>query len=169
MQYFKKYESQSAIEELIFDFLDQCKFLFYPEQWNQVFLDFSKNDIFALVLVYRRKQVNMTEIAEYLAVPLNTVSGVVNRLEKKDLVLRERSKEDKRVVTIELTETGQRFLANEIELIGKYYFKIMSTFSDGEKSMLFDMIEKAFDILSQDINDSEASKLPKKIKHITIE
>ncbi len=170
MPYYDEYENPSSMEKLIFDFLEQCKFLFFPEQWNQLFLDFSKNDVFVLLLVYRRKQVNMTEIAEYLQVPLNTVTGVVSRLEKKELVLRERSLEDKRVVTICLTELGQKFLADEIAQISKYYLRAMEILSSEEKAVLFQAVEKVFKVLHEDMNEaSEKAVQSKQVKRITIE
>ena len=41
-----------------------------------------------------KTQVNMTEIAEYIHVPLNTATGIINRMEKNGLIERTRSQED---------------------------------------------------------------------------
>ncbi|MCJ7688412.1 MAG: MarR family transcriptional regulator, partial [Clostridiaceae bacterium] len=103
----------NKIEEIIFDYIDEFKILFFPEQWSDIFLDFSKNEILALLLLYRQRKANMTEIAEYIMAPLNTATGVVSRLEKKLMVERIRSVEDRRIVLITLTETARSIIEME--------------------------------------------------------
>lgn len=152
------------MESLVFEFMDQCKFIFFPKQWNPFFLDCSKNEIFVLLLVYRKNCVNMTEIAEHLRIPLNTVTGVVNRLEKKEIILRERSKEDKRIVTIVLTDKGKIFLKKEMKELERYFSKVMNSLTEQEKETLSNVVGKVFRILQE-----EKPKVEKKVKRIMIE
>jgi len=54
---------------------------------------------------------NMSTLARNLAMPMSTASGVVDRLEKKKLLLRRYgTKEDKRMVTVHLTDEGKRLI-----------------------------------------------------------
>ena len=116
--------SKVNISELIFQYIDQVKFLFFPDQWSKIFLDYSRNEIFTLIYLYRNPHVNMTEVASYINVPLNTATGVVGRMEKKGLILRERDGQDKRIVTLCLTEMGEQFVRCEIEEIEKIYERV---------------------------------------------
>jgi DNA-binding MarR family transcriptional regulator len=50
----------------------------------------------------------MRELAEFLLVAVNSVTSTVDNLEKKGLVRRQRSAEDRRVVYVELTNAGRR-------------------------------------------------------------
>ncbi len=45
----------------------------------------------------------------------STVTGIIDRMEREDLVLRERSSEDRRIVLIRLTAKGRQ-LASQIEI-----------------------------------------------------
>lgn len=161
-------EFPASVEELIFEIMDKCKFIFYPEQQFDLFLNCSKNEIFALLFVYRQKQVNMSEIAEYMNIPLNTVTGVVSRLEKKHLVRRERSEEDKRVVTISLSEEGKGFMEHEVMELGSHFTRVMEKFSEEEKKTLFGMADKIFDVLNRKEKTGEKPKA-KKVRKIVIE
>lgn len=49
----------------------------------------------------------MKDISEYLGVAVNTVTHIVDNAERKNLVVRERSPQDRRVVHVQLTEIGQ--------------------------------------------------------------
>ena len=143
-------EEKRTIETLFFQYIDQVKFLFFPEEWGSMFLDYSKNEIFTLLLVYREKSVNMTRIAEYMQAPLNTATGVVARLEKKGMLKRERSPYDKRVVTIELTEKGNDFFKKVMDELSYYGEEIFGSLTEEEKETAFKVIDKVMKILRTD-------------------
>lgn len=159
-----------SLEKLFWDFFDQLKFLFFPEQWNRTFLDYSKNEAFTLLLVFRKGQVNMTEIADYLKVPLNTVTGVVGRLEKKNMVFRERHKEDKRVVTVSMTDSGKISVDEQIRELESCFKLIVSSLSAEEMEMAVNIITKVFDLLKQgSLEKRPESDTVRKIRRIPIE
>jgi DNA-binding MarR family transcriptional regulator len=49
----------------------------------------------------------MRELAEFLLLAVNSVTSTVDNLEKKGIVSRQRSAEDRRVVRVELTDAGK--------------------------------------------------------------
>lgn len=162
--------NKSSIEEFIFEFIDQCKLLFFPEQWNYSFMDFSKNELFALLFVYRKGNANMTEIADYLGAPLNTATGIISRLEKRGVIKRERDLIDKRVVTIAISQEGMELLARELKTLGNYYLRFMETITEEEKLLLIKMVGKFLDIISQDLSDKvNSQEKSKKVRKIEIE
>ncbi len=56
---------------------------------------------------------SLSELSERIRAQNSTVTGIIDRMERENLVTRERSKEDRRVVYIRLTAKGRR-LAEEI-------------------------------------------------------
>ena len=103
--------------QIIADYIEEIKDLLSSDIWDNIFLNCSKNEVLIFWLLYQRSEVNMTEIAEYIHVPLNTATGIINRMEKNELIVRTRSKEDKRVVLIGFSEKGRvqfQNLVNEL-------------------------------------------------------
>ncbi len=49
---------------------------------------------------------SLTELSEKIRAQNSTVTGIIDRMEREGLVLRERSQEDRRVVHIRLTQKG---------------------------------------------------------------
>src|SRR3954468_17006975 len=49
----------------------------------------------------------MRELAEHLTVAVNSVTSIVDHLENKGLVQRQRSEEDRRVIRVALTDPGR--------------------------------------------------------------
>jgi DNA-binding MarR family transcriptional regulator len=58
---------------------------------------------------------SLSELSERIRAQNSTVTGIIDRMERENLVVRERSKEDRRVVYIRLTPKGKR-LAEEIPI-----------------------------------------------------
>lgn len=161
---------KETIEQFIFEMIDQCKLLFFPEQWNNTFLDYSKNEVFALFFVYRKGSANMTEIAEYIGVPLNTATGIISRLEKRGVIRRERDVVDKRVVTICISEEGKHFLSEQLKELERYYELFMESITNEEKVLLVKIIGKFLDIVSRDLADkNQVQETKKTVKRIIIE
>ena len=66
-----------------------------------------KTDLLALLMLYRRGEATMSELAADLNVPLSTATGIGARLTRRKLIERERSAEDRRVIVNRLTGEGR--------------------------------------------------------------
>lgn len=108
----------------------------------------------------------MTEIAEYIHVPLNTATGIVNRMEKKGLISRTRSEEDKRVVIIGFSEKGMAQFQSLINEMIYYGMKVIGSLTKEEMELFYKMTSKVKEVLRQEKKREETSK---KIRRITIE
>ncbi|WP_373483194.1 MarR family transcriptional regulator [Acetobacterium sp.] len=161
--------SNGNLETMIFEYIDKIKYLLSPEIWGNELFNCSKNEVFVLLLLYRRSDVNMTQIADYLSVPLNTATGIVARMEKRDFLVRERSSEDKRVVTIKLTDAGRATIRDILNEMIRYGQLMMDSFTTEEVTLIFKLVEKVMDTLSRDASKIEAKPTEPKIRKIMIE
>jgi DNA-binding MarR family transcriptional regulator len=66
----------------------------------------SQPQLTCLLALYEYGPLPVSKLAKYVLVKPSTATGIVDRLEEKGLVKRERSVLDRRIVTIHLTETG---------------------------------------------------------------
>jgi len=157
------------LEAIIFEYIDKIKYMLSSDIWGNEFFNCSKNEVFVLLLLYRRNDVNMTQIADYLNVPLNTATGIVARMEKRDFLVRERSSEDKRVVTIKLTKAGRATIRDILNEMIRYGQLIMDSFTREEVQLVFKMVDKVMDTLSQDASKTAEKQTKPKIRKIMIE
>jgi DNA-binding MarR family transcriptional regulator len=63
--------------------------------------------LWALKTIYQRGSLSLGELSKGMYLHPSTVSGVVDRLEKKGFVLRDRTEKDRRVVKVCLTPKGK--------------------------------------------------------------
>jgi DNA-binding MarR family transcriptional regulator len=71
----------------------------------------------ALRFVALSPGISMRELSEQLYLHISTVSGIVDRLEKKGYVARERGGEDRRIVHLVVTANGRRAI-RRLPLVG---------------------------------------------------
>jgi len=99
----------------------------------------------------RHGKMKVSELSDKMGLSNSTVSGIIDRLEKQEMVERERSKEDKRVVYVSLCpkfeETNQSFHKKVEESIGNVVNK--GTHED------IDKIVDGFTILKRLLNDHQ--------------
>lgn len=159
-------QNEKKFEEYIFQYVDQVKDLLSPQIWQNILLDCSKNEIFVLWLLYVEKEVNMTRIAEYIHVPLNTATGIIGRMEKRKLVVRQRSEEDKRIVTIKIGECGLEQIQLLLKEFMYYGQRVMEGFSKDELDIFFRMLNRFMEILKEERSRDEEKP---KVRKIVIE
>ena len=63
--------------------------------------------LWTLKTIYQSDGLPIGELSERMYLHPSTISGVVNRLEKKGYVLRDRGETDRRVVNVRLTQRGR--------------------------------------------------------------
>ena len=74
---------------------------------TEEFQDITNNDMHIIEAIGMNEPKNMSTIAREISVTVGTLTIAMNSLVKKGDVLRERGKEDRRVVYISLTERGR--------------------------------------------------------------
>lgn len=152
--------------QTITEYIEEIKELLSSDIWENIFLDCSKNEVMIFWLLYQRSEVNMTEIAEYIHVPLNTATGIITRMEHNELIVRTRSKEDKRVVLIGFSEKGMSQFQKLVNELMYYGMKVMSSFTKEEMDLFYKMTTKVKEILRE---EKRKEDLPKKVRKIAIE
>ena len=156
-------------EKPLLNFLiDNLQKVFYPEDWIKIDLTLSKTELLALLIVDRHGEIIMSQIADYIRVPLSTATGIVDRLVKNGYLKRERSEADRRIVVIQLTEKGATILQGFKESLAEYVDRIDQALTDEERRLLFNLFLKVTKLLNQEVQNEESNEMPQ-VKKIAIE
>ncbi|MCB1143766.1 MAG: MarR family transcriptional regulator [Leptospiraceae bacterium] len=70
------------------------------------------------------------------------ITTVIDNLEKRDLVKRVRQEDDRRYITVHLTDTGSELIAEILPGHLSEIFKIMNTLTNSEKEILYNLCKK---------------------------
>jgi len=85
------------------------------------------------------------EIADRMIQVVPAITGLIDRLEKQRLLVRERSVEDRRVIYVEITEKGLAILKQIDEPLAQLHRDLIGHLSQRELKELTGLLEKARD------------------------
>jgi DNA-binding MarR family transcriptional regulator len=102
----------------------------------------------ALMIVSEVSPSGVSEIAERSVTRLSTMTRVVQRLEKKNLVKLSKRRSDARVTEVRLTPLGRRCVERERRTAGEIYRRAMRDFSALDVSALNGLTRRIFANLS---------------------
>jgi DNA-binding MarR family transcriptional regulator len=88
------------------------------------------------------KPLPILEIAERMVVIMPGITGLIDRLEGKGMVCRERSVEDRRIVYVSITERGLALLVDLDEPVRELHRTIVGHLSRAEQEELIRLLEK---------------------------
>lgn len=156
----------SEIMDLVFDNL---KKIVFPEEWLNIDMTLSKHEVFTLMLVDRRGEIIMSQIADYVNVSMSTATGIVDRLVKNGFLERNRIESDRRIVMITLTEKAKN-LVNDIKNIGSRYFSLVSdALTEEERTFMYKLFLKIMGIINKHHANTPEATDNLEVKRIAID
>ncbi len=100
----------------------------------------------AIILLNEKENQTLSQLSDGLSRTRCTITGLVDRLEDKGLVRRKRSRKDRRLVYVSLTDKGRELAAElrekvvpEISKLGE---KLMEKLTDSEAMVLYNALNK---------------------------
>lgn len=111
--------------------------------------------ILVLQTIEESGRVSVSEIARQVSLSQATVTSVIDRLVKKDLVYRERSTTDRRKVRVILTESAKEKLREMPELLQQDFISQFDKLEGWEQKMLIASVERIASLMgAEDVDAS---------------
>ncbi|HYE83393.1 MAG TPA: MarR family transcriptional regulator [Clostridia bacterium] len=132
--------------------LENIKKLFYPGDWMELDLKFSKSELFTMLYLDRRKETTMTELVEYINSPMSTATGIVDRLVKSGYIIRGRSETDRRIVVLTLTEEGKKLIEKLKSMMLGYINMAIDDLTEEETQFLTNIIFRIMNNLQKKLS-----------------
>jgi len=95
-----------------------------------------------LEALYHKGPLCQKDIAAKILKSTGNITLVIDNLEKQRLVRRERDTEDRRYLTIHLTETGEALIADVFAAVEKSIVSEMASLTDSEQELLGNLCKK---------------------------
>jgi len=101
--------------------------------------------------------VNSSQVAKSVNLSAATVTNILDRLENKDLISRVRNTQDKRKVSLSLTENGKALILNAPQALQEHFIENFSNLAQWEQSQLLSSMERLAGMM--DANEIDAAPL----------
>lgn len=111
-------------------------------------LDLTPPQFYVLATIGYAGGLPFSDIGEKMMVTVSNLTGIVDRLEEKKLVVRERDARDRRVVRVTLTEKGVKVYRNTIPVFEKSISQFFSPLNKTQQKELAALLRKLIRITS---------------------
>jgi DNA-binding MarR family transcriptional regulator len=101
--------------------------------------------------------VNSSQVAKSVNLSAATVTNILDRLENKGLISRVRNTQDKRKVSLYLTEDGKALLLNAPQALQEHFIDNFANLAQWEQSQLLSSMERLAGMM--DANEIDAAPL----------
>lgn len=95
----------------------------------------------------RGGEVTPGEIARAVSLSQATVTGILERMEKRGLIARQRSRQDKRCIMVRITGAGHKILEEAPPLMQEAFVERFSNLQDWEQTMILSALQRLVSIL----------------------
>ena len=87
----------------------------------------------------------MSELAEQVMLAVSTLTGIIDNMVAKNLVLRERSQEDRRIVMVKLSAKGKELFIDHEEHRLKMSFGLLNALDEEDQENFISLFRKITD------------------------
>ncbi|QXE19045.1 MarR family winged helix-turn-helix transcriptional regulator [Clostridium sp. 001] len=105
----------------------------------------------AIVEVGRSEEISLNELAKTLNLDKSTMSRTINNLVKSGLVIRDMHPEDRRYVTIKLTDEGMDTFKSIESRMKEYYKNIFHSIPDNKREQVLESLK----LLTESVNKNK--------------
>lgn len=92
--------------------------------------------------ILRDRELTMLQLAQYLGLDKSSITGLINRAERRGLVERSNSPHDGRVINVKVTAEGQKIIQVVSSKIARQIQAITDTLNDEESSQFTALASK---------------------------
>lgn len=86
----------------------------YKNQYQQQTAQLQPQDMYVLERIWLSKNISARDLTERYHIPASTLTGILDRLEKKELIRRIRSSNDRRTIQLTTTAPGDGAVARHL-------------------------------------------------------
>ena len=106
-------------------------------------------------ILFRFGPLKISDISQHMGLSMSTVSGILDRLERDDIILREKSEEDGRVIIVKLTEQFKKTSKLTFSKVGDMWGKSLNLATEEE----IETILNALTIFERLIEEAQQKRL----------
>lgn len=122
---------------------------------TEEFKDISYNDFHIIEAIGVREPKSMTEVARHMRITTGTLTKAMDALTDKGYVVRERSRQDKRVVQVSLTEKGRMAHAHHEQFHREMIASAKGQLTEQEMPVLIYALAKLIDYFQQQYGEAD--------------
>ena len=134
---------------------EQKHFLYTKKMLEKEGLEVSPGQLVVLYALYKKDNISISELSKEVFLDNSTLTGLIDRLGRADLVLRVDAPNDRRSYQIVLTKKAKRLKKDTLRVMKDIENKMLEEFSEDEVLLFRSILERIYCTLDTcSINDN---------------
>lgn len=150
MRKFLKMENN--LEQLLKEIIHTFDFMEEEMKGKSELMELTSRQIFCIEQIKSMQNPNLSELAEIMNIAKPSMTVMINRLEKNQLVNKVQSDSDRRTAHIHLTEKGEKAAGLHEQLHARISEILVSDLTESEQEILIVLLNKAVRTLKLNSN-----------------
>lgn len=139
----KIFDMENSLEQLLKTIIHTFDSMEEEMKGKSDMVELTSRQIFCIEQIKSLKNPNLSELAEVMRIAKPSMTVMINRLEKNQLVEKVQSDSDRRTAHLHLTEKGEKAAVLHEELHAKISDILVSDLTDSEQEILIVLLNKA--------------------------
>lgn len=122
----------------------------YKNEYQLRTSNIQPQDMYVLERIYFNEKVAIKDLSKRYSIPPSTLTGIIDRLEKKNLIERLRTNIDRRAIELVATPEGKIAVEKHIKEDKQFSNNFFNTLKQGKKEKLKELLEELLNNLNKD-------------------
>lgn len=145
----KIFDMENSLEQLLKAIIHTFDSMEEEMKGKSDMVELTSRQIFCIEQIKSLENPNLSELAEVMNIAKPSMTVMINRLEKNQLVQKVQSDSDRRTAHIHLTEKGEKAAGLHEELHAKIADILVSDLTESEQEILIVLLNKAIRTLNK--------------------
>ena len=122
----------------------------YKDSFQQQSSGIAPQDMYVLERVYYQEKTRSRDLSRAYGIPPSTLTGILDRLEEKKCIRRDRKSDDRRAVDLAVTGRGKDVLKRHIEENKLFSRNLFNGLDDGQRKIFLGLLEVLLNAVKKD-------------------
>lgn len=119
----------------------------YKDSYQQQSSGIAPQDMYALERIHFQGKVQSMDLSRAYGIPPSTLTGILDRLEKKQYIRRERKNDDRRAIGLVVTDKGEDVLRRHIGEDRLFARNLFKGLDDGKRKIFLELLRELLENL----------------------
>ena len=143
---------ENSLEQLLKEIIHTFDFMEEEMKGKSELMELTSRQIFCIEQIKSMQNPNLSELAEIMNIAKPSMTVMINRLEKNQLVNKVQSDSDRRTAHLHLTEKGEKAAGLHEQLHARISEILVSDLTESEQEILIVLLNKAVRTLKLNSN-----------------
>lgn len=114
----------------------------FKDTYQQQSSGLSPQDMYVLERIHFQGSVQIRDLSKTYGIPPSTLTGILDRLERKKYICRERKREDRRAIDLAATVEGEVVLKKHLEEDRLFSSHLLSGLADEKRELFLELLSE---------------------------